>query len=934
MPLHRHICDWTQPLLPAAAAWLLEQPSDQQPLVVVPSARAGRRLRELLAAGHSAQTAAAGGTQGEWLPPHIVTVGHLSERLVPPSKPLAGPLDERAIVAELLLTTADLRHDLWRVEQPTLTGAWRAAKRVLDGIEVVAAAGLTVAEAAERAELASPVYRSLAAIETTLDATLASRACTSRRHHRRTALANQDYAAGDHSVILIGIIDPPPLIGEILAQVAGGKATVTSLVAADPEAEHQAAFDELGRLQSTYWTGADLGLRDEQIIAVASAADQANAVLRLAERVSDGQPLAPEALAMIVPEASDEPALRHQLEAYGLPMRGAVGRPVLTTAPGRVLSAVGDLLRERSGTALLSLARQPSVRKRLPTAPTPAHRQHPPGALVALIDDLREHPGQTIDQLPPDAEHARAVAKRLDLPEARRQAPLAEHGERIAQHLSHLLPDSLAPVSDDAEAVSAIGAALRAVLPAVTACGLSGSGSDLIALLTDALTTASVPEPGGDQRCEALGPLELTTEEAPALALLHACEGTMPDGKLADPFWPDSVRQRLGLACDHQRHARDAYALASAIAQRDPNHLIVVVPRVDHSGQTTVPSRLLFHGDQATRARRARGLFGDQHDRDASGLPAAPHRPALPAAPLDRFIPPLPDAGAAARQPIAVTHLRTYLACPYRFYLKTVLGARQQDPPGPELAANAFGTLIHDTLDHWAQHGASGGDNPDAVADALMASWEQLIAERIGDNPTIAVALQLDEGRRRLTSFAIDQAALWGQGWRIEHTEKRLEQAITLPDGRQVRLHGSVDRIDRHPQHGLRVIDYKTGDAGTTAWKAHVATVAGEPTWVDLQLPAYRELLNEDAELGYLLLPKQRPKDGAWSALAPGKKSLPPAESSRAALQRVLAAILDGVFWPPAEPPRYRDGLDALLADASPSHERQARLQRAAASAS
>ena len=40
-------------------------------------------------------------------------------------------------------------------------------------------------------------------------------------------------------------------------------------------------------------------------------------------------------------------------------------------------------------------------------------------------------------------------------------------------------------------------------------------------------------------------------------------------------------------------------------------------------------------------------------------------------------------------------------------------------------------------------------------------------------------------------------------------------------DGQSILVRGKVDRVDRHPAHGWRVLDYKTGERSTTPARVH-----------------------------------------------------------------------------------------------------------------
>ena len=156
-----------------------------------------------------------------------------------------------------------------------------------------------------------------------------------------------------------------------------------------------------------------------------------------------------------------------------------------------------------------------------------------------------------------------------------------------------------------------------------------------------------------------------------------------------------------------------------------------------------------------------------------------------------------------------------------------------------------------------------------------------------------------------------------------------MEWSFALPLG-PLTVRGKIDRIDRHADGRVRVIDYKTSDRPVAPLEAHVAAlreddaarpdwlqveVAGKPRrWVDLQLPLYRRALR--AEYGpelsclYFNLPKAVGETGliAWPDDLPALQ----AAAERCA-EGVAAAIAGGVFWPPVELPGRNDGDWATL---------------------
>lgn len=191
-------------------------------------------------------------------------------------------------------------------------------------------------------------------------------------------------------------------------------------------------------------------------------------------------------------------------------------------------------------------------------------------------------------------------------------------------------------------------------------------------------------------------------------------------------------------------------------------------------------------------------------------------------------------AAAEGAPTASPTALERWAACPFDYFLRTVLGVREVDNPEDNLAITPMdkGTLIHRILerfvlevlarperdqprpgDRWS---SDDRERIEAIAEREFASFaaqgrtgRQLFWNR--DRPRILADLQatltFDEGVRQLNGSRLHAAEL-GFGW----TGAPLGPvALALPDGRAVRFRGTVDRVDRCGQGGLLVADYKTG---------------------------------------------------------------------------------------------------------------------------
>ncbi len=198
--------------------------------------------------------------------------------------------------------------------------------------------------------------------------------------------------------------------------------------------------------------------------------------------------------------------------------------------------------------------------------------------------------------------------------------------------------------------------------------------AEAIHLALGELESTRIAAPANPEAIELLGWLELPLDDAPALIVTSVQEGLVPQSVSADLFLPNTLRSRLGLDDNARRYARDAYALRVLLASRDELDLIVARRNVE--GEPQVPSRLLLAADSQTIAARVLRFFQAPARRvsldrplrvplaDGQGEGLQIPRPRPLAQPIDRLSP---------------TAFRSYLACPYRFYLEHVLKLESVD---------------------------------------------------------------------------------------------------------------------------------------------------------------------------------------------------------------------------------------------------------------
>lgn len=908
MAIQREFLGWDRAVLPVAAAWLGERfGADMDGLIVaVPAGRAGRRLLELLA-----ERAAA---NGEALrPPTIVTSGMLPECLFETEEEPADALTATLTRARVL---AEADHSLLErlVPHPPEAGdavAWFGLAEQIDRVSQELAAGrLTPAKVVELAEagrvdlaLSQPRWDALAQLDADFREALGRDDRQSARQH---AIENHQVRC-EHPVVLVGLVDLTPQLAALLDQLED----LTVLIPA-PEV-HAAGFDPRGGLVTEYWADQAVDLSDLRF--VDQPRDQAIELVRILAEVVEKFPGGVEAQDVTVGLGDEAAAgaLGRAVALAGTPTRAAAGRPLRASPAVVLLATLGCYANTQNFADLAALVRHPDLAGVLGDEPWPTRLDHYASRFLAAdtrgewrgdertagqLDTLQ----QRLMDLLPDS-----LGQHRPLPEW--SQPIAEvlgraYGQRsFQQPRDHLQIKSLQLIADALRQQAAIDPDAPAT-PSVTF-------TQAVSLTLARLSAGSIPPRGGESAVELLGFLELPWDDAAHLVIADVNEGFVPESRNADAFLPDGLRRALGLPDNARRYARDVLLMNIIIHSRPAEQVTVLACRRSAAGDPRVPSRLLLACDEATRIARVKDFYAEPADA------AAPGPLLLVPGPTSRFLIPRPLLDDPVLEQLSVTAFKQYLACKYRFYLKHVARLELLDDAATEMDALAFGSLTHDVLEDFGKSDAAGETDAAAIKGFLFDRLDTRASGQFGRRPRPAVRVQIEQLRQRLSQFATAQAIETRKGWRIcgELIEKKREAVIDV-DGEPFTVVGKVDRIDRHPDHGYRVLDYKTSDTAQPPEKTHQK----QGQWVDLQLPLYRTLLEPagidigPGAMGYFNLSKSAEGRATGVVMAPwGEDDLAEAMEQRDAVVRGLRG---GVFWPPSKtPPQYDDAFTRLAAD-------------------
>ncbi len=711
--IRREFLGWDRPALPEAARRLALRYRQGsmldlgQVIVVVPGQRAGRRLQELLAFQAEDEKL-------RLTPPLVVTEGRLPEMLYTPKQLFATDLVQDLAWAKALM---DLPRDSQKQLLPHAPAAdeamrWLALGKVVRRLHVeLAADGLDFTAVLKRGPKLADFgeakrWQALVAAQQSYLALLHVQELWDIQTARLKSVEWREIVT-DRDIILLGTVDLNSTQRQMLDQVA---ARVTAYIVAPEQLADR--FDAHGCLLTNAWCGAEIPLGDEQMLQVDGPQEQAEAISDWLREL--GGRFRSDEVAIGLPDKSLVLQLQRQMDQCGVKVRWVEGVRLSQTGPFRLLAAAVQYASQRRYDDLAALVRHPDVEgwliKALPnlggtrTGATLAQAM----SLPAQLD--RFYNARLPGQMPsgrafhnqPDWPDLAAVVEQVDewIHEASATRPLRMWSPIFRNILGVVYGGRTLLLDNQEDEVlhRTLGKLLGAcdmlddVPEALDTASVSAADAFQVAM--GPLGDEALPPPADPQAVEILGWLELPLDDSRALVVTSFNEGLVPQSASADAFLPDRLRRELGLLHNDRRYARDAYA--TSVLCRGREELRVVMARRNAQRDPLAPSRLVFACPDETLVRRARQFFAEPKESGGSAkLLLAP-----PEGILERssFKVPEPAPPKAKLKHISVTRFKTYLACPYRYYLRHVEKLQVVDDSARELDGRAFGNLIHGVL--------------------------------------------------------------------------------------------------------------------------------------------------------------------------------------------------------------------------------------------
>lgn len=505
-----------------------------------------------------------------------------------------------------------------------------------------------------------------------------------------------------------------------------------------------------------------------------------------------------------------------ELARYGVVVDDSAGEPLAETPPGAFLRLLARAVSEAlAPVPLLGLLKHPLAALGLDPAVCRAAARAlerlclrgpaPPPGLQGLRRAV-DHAGgdgaarDLLDRLEDALRPVMALAGREDATPSQALDALLLAAEAVAATGEEPGADRLW-AGEEGEALAEHMAALRDALPILPAQPVQVLPGLLDAALEGAVVRGrrALRGRGGAEhpRVAVLGLLEARLQSADVVVLGGLAETVWPPATDPGPWMSRPMRQACGLPSPEETvgHLAHDFVMAACSAPA----VILSCPR-RRDGAPAVPARWLVRLEAFLQGQRV-GL--PRHPAAAwAGMldqPAGPPRPASPPRPR-------PPVERRPRR-LGVTEVETWLRDPYAIYARHVLRLRALRPLDEPADAADYGEIVHRAIARFL-----AALPPTYPADAPARLRREM--DRALDEAALRPALAA-WWRPRLARIA-DWAAEAERARRLDgptalvRSEVRGEWSVPCR-GRPFALRGRADRIERRPDGGIAVLDYKTG---------------------------------------------------------------------------------------------------------------------------
>ncbi|MEM6471135.1 MAG: PD-(D/E)XK nuclease family protein [Planctomycetota bacterium] len=855
--------------------------------------------------------------------PRLITAGELPELLYRPRKTLAIEFEQTLAWSAVLrsLPRDQLAPLMPNAPEEDATAAWLELASTLRRLSTdLASHGKSFIDVLAIAETPQEQRRwNLLGRLHTIYLKRLEEAGRSDVHDQRRRAAAREAIHSHLRIALVGTSDLNESVASVLTEV---DQQIVSFVAA-PESE-AGRFDWLGRFRTESFLDFELAIKDEHLVAADDIADQGacveNAVSTWVETHK------PRKVTVGITDPSQLVPVEMSLSRLGLKPFRQVGWTIEQTSVGKLLAMTHEFVKRQTWRSFAALVRHPDVLELLVASDHMTSTANDIDKPICLLDQLIANhfpvhlseplPAEAQDKYPEAIQYAKKLQRFLaDFVTGDASDPSRRSLSLFSKALLKWLDTVYRTRLNDSNSRSKTKLAyeksrelLKRFSSLTPNLDLSVTADAALETLINRIAELRVVLEQDTEATRVHGWLDLALDDSPAVLVVGMNHPFVPASITNDPFLPGEMRTRLRVADNERRYARDLYAMHLLIASRTNCKFIVGKKSAD--GTPTPPSRLLSAMPLADLPRRIRAL------QSPGGNNKPLEKPAASVYRTEIAIPSFDLTEDCPVKAMSVTAFKSYLECPYRFYLRHVLKLRPIDDASRELAANQFGDLVHGALEAFGLSKDKEATSEEDIFESLRHHLNEYASHHFGLNCERSVILQVRQAEQRLRAAATEQAKRINGGWTIHAVEASVapdqSTGITV-DGRRMPLAGRFDRIDYHADTGTwAILDYKTHGHPPEKKHLRLNSLSGKEEWIDLQLPLYRLMIPDlniqvddpaNVQLGYFNV-AEKP---AETRINLAQFSEPLLADAEALIEDCVRRIFAGDFHPSPEGVTFDD---------------------------
>ncbi|WP_224484847.1 PD-(D/E)XK nuclease family protein [Robertkochia aurantiaca] len=310
------------------------------------------------------------------------------------------------------------------------------------------------------------------------------------------------------------------------------------------------------------------------------------------------------------------------------------------------------------------------------------------------------------------------------------------------------------------------------------------------------------------QGLQVMGMLESRNLDFQNIIVTSVNEGILPAGKSQNSFLPFDIKRAYGLPTYKEKDAIYTYHFYRLLQRAENIHLLYSTETDSLEGGE--PSRFIKQLLMETAPEHVieHKLVSARVNVEAAGLKEMEKDPVL-----------TNQLHELASRGLSPSSLTAYIRNPIDFYKQYVLGIQDEDTVEESIAANTFGTIIHDSLEELYKPYTGK-----TLTSQSLSEMKNRQAEVVAEQYRKAFPATKNLEGKNLLSFHvagryIENFINWEQS-RLDkgHTivilqvETSLEMELSVPGlDRPARIKGKVDRVESCDGQ-VQVIDYKTGN--------------------------------------------------------------------------------------------------------------------------